>query len=252
MRHRVRAVAAVAALCAAPVVVGAQAVFGGVVRQARDSASIDRVEVRLDPSGQRELTDSSGRFRLTGLGAGTYTLHLRRIGFRPLTTTITLRARDTLSAAVFLDEAPTMLDSAVTRAMGIPPYMQDFERRRARNMGRFIGEAELDRQRDAKLPDLLGNRLPNMIVMTVNENGVPRRVLVSGRGPASGSLREIKPCIVRLYWDGIEMQSYDLNEFDVKDLAGVEYHDMSTTPVEYRMRGQDVTCGTLLLWPKYK
>lgn len=125
---------AVVILRAAPVVLGAQAVPGGYVVEGRVSAggapvADARVELSRARDGGRgavgglaeaavaiAVTDAGGRYRLTSLPSGEYTLSVRRLGHAPASRRFGLGPERVVRADVTLAPLPVELGATVTSA----------------------------------------------------------------------------------------------------------------------------------------
>ena len=83
----------VAALAAAPGL-GAQqvGVIAGRVTEEGSGRPLASVQVYLEGSGIGILTDGSGQFILANAPAGTQTVVVERVGYRPASATVTVRA----------------------------------------------------------------------------------------------------------------------------------------------------------------
>lgn len=80
-----------------------------------DQSPIAGANLTTSPATGSFVTDTEGRFRLTNLSVGTYTLTARRNGFEPNTTSIAVREDDVTSATLFLersDDPGASVDSA--------------------------------------------------------------------------------------------------------------------------------------------
>ncbi|MEP6689793.1 MAG: carboxypeptidase regulatory-like domain-containing protein [Gemmatimonadaceae bacterium] len=224
--------------------------FAGVIRAATDSSVIDQAEIALSPGNQHATTGNDGRFRMP-VERGTYVVRIRRVGFQPVSSSITVAAGETLEAIIFLDFAPEVLTPSVTRSSAVPANLSEFEQRRSGGQGRFISTLELASAHFSSLTDVLRAKLPGIQITKIND-GSDRLVMISGRGRTDGALNRatgLRPCIIRFVMDGTLIERYDLADFATADIAGIELHDPATTPAQYRV-GQDVGCGTLLVWSR--
>ena len=74
-------------------------------------APVADVQVELAPGPRRALTEDDGGFVFAQLKAGSYTLQVRRIGYRPQTVKVDVGAGATASPAITLVAIPRVLDS---------------------------------------------------------------------------------------------------------------------------------------------
>lgn len=113
---------------------------------ARDSVPVP--DAVLSVAGRMARTDSTGSFSLRDLPVGTHQLETRRIGFQPITRSVTIRAGRVEQVRVVLNEVSHRLEAMRTVALGMRDdgrlwMLRDFERRRARGTGVFMSRAEL-------------------------------------------------------------------------------------------------------------
>jgi len=112
---RVPAAAVVACCLGAPLAGQAAAVVYGVVT---DTAGRPIANVRIDAleAGLAAVTASSGRYRLTGLRAGSLTLRATLIGFYPAQANVRVAADDSVSAPFRLLANPLTVNPVVVTA----------------------------------------------------------------------------------------------------------------------------------------
>ena len=91
----------------------AQARITGTVTDALGGAPLRGAVVRLEPTARAVTVGSDGRFDLTGVPPGTYTLRATRVGYEPAARPVVLRDGEALRADLALDRAETRLGEAV-------------------------------------------------------------------------------------------------------------------------------------------
>ena len=135
----------------------------------------------------------------------------------------------------------------------ISPALTAFEERRKLGFGHFISEAELRKNDQRGLPELL-ERIPGL--RSVEDPFTHKIRMASGRaiGDAShGSFRDNgkpTPCYITVYIDGIR-DAYvdDFRRLNIDQFAGVEFYEgAATMPAEFNTTGSG--CGVLLLWTR--
>lgn len=112
----------------------------------RDSVPVPDAVVTV--AGRTARTDRAGFFSLRDLPPGTHQLETRRIGFEPVTRSITIRAGRMELTRIVLNEVSHRLEAMRTVAEGIRDdgrlwMLRDFERRRSRGTGVFLSRDEL-------------------------------------------------------------------------------------------------------------
>jgi hypothetical protein len=210
---------------------------GRVVR--RDAAGVDRgvvgadVEVAgsvLDPT----RTDSIGRFRLLA-PTGTADLNIKAIGFEPLRLPI---PDGDLDAPWIVSLEPiTALDTVRIRASRESRWREEFERRRATGLGRFVTDSMLQGH-PRVTPQVLGSLVPGVVVGA----GSYPRVQIRG---SSGI------CDPRIFEDGVDLGTMitpsDRVELArlIERAARVEIYRASSAPARFNdFNG----CGSILIW----
>ena len=215
-------------------------VIAGVVTDSAARVGIAGVEVAIDGTSLRTLTDGRGEFRLADGSAGDLTLHLRRLGFRPRAFVVGAEAR---RAPIDIRLSPSVqyLASVQVRAQRakytgrLAGYYERLERR---TQGQFITRADLERERPAQLTDML-QRHPGIRIT----RGRPGAQSVRMRG------RECRPLV---WLDGAPMSAadVDLDSFSPASLEGIEMYLGGNAPSRYQAARGQSECGTILLWSR--
>lgn len=179
--------------------------------------------------------DSAGGFLFPPVESGRYLLHIARIGYRTLTDTILLaRDGETRVQASMVPDAVDLEAVVVTAVRRTPPFMRDFQRRRARGIGSFITREDIEEQRPFVTSDLF-RMLPGVRV-------VPR-------GATGGAALQMRGgCRPQLYIDGVAAgpeMSVDLS-LQPHDIEAVEVYSTAGAPVQYARSA----CGVILVWTR--
>jgi iron complex outermembrane receptor protein len=123
-RHRAGPALALALLALLPgrrLAAQAEGALGGVVRDAATRNPIPDVLVTVEEGRRGAVSDSSGTYRIRQLRSGTYTVTLRRIGYRPRALTgVVVRAGATTPLDVALDVSPQQLEELALEAVNDP------------------------------------------------------------------------------------------------------------------------------------
>ena len=191
-------------------------------------------------------TGDNGRFRITNIPAGTYIVVVRRLGYAPLSSAMSIAAGDTTRASFTLVQQQVTLDRVVVNAAAFAGPLGEFEFRRLSGMGQFMTQAEIEKLNLVGTSDLL---------RTFHSVAVgPNAVLASRLLPAVG-------CPMQFYVDGLAMTVTDL-ERDLPpphEIAGIEVHaNTATVPMQYASlggggvsgRGGGI-CGVILIWRRH-
>ncbi|MGH7668468.1 MAG: TonB-dependent receptor plug domain-containing protein [Gemmatimonadaceae bacterium] len=127
--------------------------------------------------------------------------------------------------------------------------MQEFELRRKQGAGYFITRAQLSRDRDRPLGDILTAHIPG--VRVVYGAHLNSRYLVSLRGEGPNALVSdggTSLCYVQVFVNGSYIVDGDISWINPDDVAGIEFYDVTRTPPAYRR--PDGSCGVLLVWSR--
>jgi TonB-linked SusC/RagA family outer membrane protein len=185
---------------AAPATARAQTT-GSVVGQVTDAATrvpLPGVTVQLDGTRLGASTGTDGRYRITAVPAGSYTVITRRIGFNPQRATLTVTAGAEATASFALQASPISLDQVVvTGTAGAQ------ERRAIGNAVTSISAAdELSKSAAPDLSTLLSARAPGVtIVPRTGRLGAGPSIQIRGRSSLS---LENSPLV---YVDGVRVNN---------------------------------------------
>jgi TonB-linked SusC/RagA family outer membrane protein len=177
-------------------VVPAGAVSGRVT-DAKTGSALVQAEVWLEGTRRRAVTDGGGAYRLVDVEAGSYTLNVRRVGYRKQTQAVTVVAAQEVTADVALEPVATQLDEVVTTATG---------EQRLLELGHVVGRINADSLMKAapisSVTELLTARVPGLVVQQAS-GIVGGEVSLRIRSPTSDMLNS-EPIIIV---DGVRYQS---------------------------------------------
>jgi hypothetical protein len=228
--------------------------------------AIEGVEIYEETANWSVLTSATGSADLGVISPNGGKIHLRKIGFEEQVLTITLAPADTAPITVRMKRIAKLPAVVTTNAPPkyLSPLLRAFEeRRRVAASGHFIDETALRKDDTRPLGSVLASNVTGSIVKPVSSaNFLVRSSRCSSGGQPDvyldGSLlahmedsrwkTTSKP--QGRYTSPRDLAEYpfDLNQFRVQDLAGVEYYpDNTSLPAQFN-RGRG--CGALLLWTR--
>lgn len=246
MRQRALLVAVLPALAfIAPLAtrVLAQARPASLAGTVRDSGGLPVPLAQLTLLGVRSLSDTSGRFLLTGLPAGAATLAIRRLGFAPSTVALDLAAGRLDSVFIVLTMLPRELAGVNTEANSLlAVYLADFYRhRRGGTAGHFFERTQIDDANAHRISDLM-RRLPG-IRLIPDRNG--RMVLRMGRSMGG------RDCPPDFWIDGVRAPMLNVDDIPLEDVEALEiYAGAAGVPPEMNSRLGNPGCGAVVIWTR--
>lgn len=218
----------------------AAATLAGVVHDEAGN-EIASVEVTLEGTALRAVTDPHGAFILRRVPLGPGSLHVRRLGFAPRTLQVTVDSGFAPPIEVELTTLPLRLAAVQVSARRriYTGYAAEFYRRRDSGIsGHFFTRAEIDSLKPNRTTDLL-RRVPG-----VNFSALGGETVVSTRG---------QRCTPLVWLDGTPASAayFDPDHVDPRSIEGIEiYSGLSTVPVALlgpRMAGN---CGVIAIWTR--
>jgi hypothetical protein len=270
-----------------PVLSGAQsasALTGRIVDTA--GAPIVGARVRVPQLERIRPVDSTGRYALDGLPTGRVTIVGEAPGFAGKRAEVTIGTNGTVEQDFTLVPNAHVLANVVVRARTrrqLPLRLHEFELRRTRGAGRFLGPDDLVKFNGRPLSDALKTVMAGA---RFERNAVGEMIIVSSRslnpfsiGGSAQQRANIKPCGIQIWQDGALLSDpnlsleviegprtqgghdtystrkigadhdYDISSLLANDHAAVEYYaDLASTPPGFRTG--TLTCGTLVLWTR--
>lgn len=217
-------------------------------------------------TGVSATTNRGGTVALTFLPEGGGLVRIRKVGYAMQTIAVAISAADTAPITVVLTPA-IQLPGVTTygKSPYISPNLRGFEERREHAAtGQFITDSVLRREENLSLANVLRSHLTSI-------NIVPwRRKELLRAAPSCHAGFEQVPPPPDVYVDGVPLahplpppdpahpggnpsviEPFDLGEFSVTDLAGVEYYpETSMAPLQFSHTSRG--CGVLLLWTREK
>jgi CarboxypepD_reg-like domain len=241
-----------------------QASFGGTVLNEAGEKPVANVEIVLEGANRSVRSDSAGNFVFTGLSAGKVTVLVRHLGFEPLRSEFTLGATQKFEVDLLIKPAVTQLQNVNVKGEVTSPWasrLMDFEERRRTGIGRFL-TADFFDEHGRPVSAFLQSKLPG--VKFVQAGG--RKLMASTRGCGmkcdTVALLEKnstpRACYMQIVVNGVVRYSgaagqpmFDVDELNSKDIIGLEFYTVATTPLQYSGGYSDkAACGTVIFWTK--
>jgi hypothetical protein len=212
---------------------------------------IEGAEVFDVSTGWSAQTTATGTVSLIFLPDGGGLVRIRKVGYAPLFTKVTISPRDTAPMTVLLERV-TELPAVVTRDSTRPFVSGNLngfqERARLKMAGYFITDTLLRKSENRTVGNLLRSQFPGIAVKLregafsaiyfdgcVLLDGVPVNSAGAAAGTGRGNAR-------------IPPQYFNLNSIQISALQGIEYYPRGgTAPSEFSGTGCDTA---LMLWTR--
>src|SRR2546425_1105409 len=213
-------------------------ISGQVVNQ-QSRIPVSGARVNLIGTRLQSATDSAGRFTQASLGAGTYILEVRAIGYGVTSWVLRLSEGELVDYVFELEPIGVDLEPIVVE--GRPGYfqrrMQEFEERRRSGRGIFITHDQIEASHAATMADLL--------------RGVPGVRLNCRSGVCTAQMTRTARGICVADWviDGVPASMSSTPHLPVVGIVAVEiYRSPSEAPAEFLKA--DSQCGVIAIWTK--
>ena len=196
-------------------------------------------------------TGARGRFRITDVQMGTYIITVRRFGYSPIASVISVNAGDTLRLSYALQPlgGGSRLDTVRVTERRTSRNLMEFERRRRLGVGRFLTATDLEKRGSVDISTVLRS-FSTIWVARDDNTGVTSLQARRDQGnmlQAQGA----GSCPVQVIVDNVPMP----RDADVellprpKEIAGVEvYGGPAGTPSQFG--GLDRRCGMVIIWTR--
>jgi hypothetical protein len=212
------------------------AALSGIVR-GPDAKPMSGAKIAVWGTGLEATSGADGRFSLSNLPAGTFSVEARKLGFEPKRVAVDLSDRAPASVEIAFKERVNQLSRVVVR--GKPrarvPDLDDFLRRSRTGMGHYITASDRILQNALTMTDAF-RMTPGVHVVPSGSFG--NVILMRGN------------CAPVVYLDGSKITDGYKSLDDIippQQVAGIEmYSGLGEAPVQYESNG----CGVVLVWTK--
>jgi hypothetical protein len=230
------------------------ATLAGHVMSETTKAPIAGAEIMLVDLQRRAVSDSAGAFQLAGLPAGKQSVFLRHVGDQPMLDSVQLLPGQRVTRSFVLKRAVT-LDTMRTLAAALAPELREFEQRRHKGTGTFLGDSLLRKHDGQRLDVVLQNFASDLRIL----HDISGRMFVvapSQSRRTRSAFSNVSRCFSTVYVDGdlkwdMEQRManipFDISTIPVDRVAGVEYY-APFAPMPPQFKRSD--CGTILIWTR--
>ena len=208
----------------------------GIVHGDRASV-LPEANVSVSGTGLSTSTDSKGRFLLSGLPAGTFTVEARAIGRAPRAAVVNLVSDSAATVEFTLDKS--VQDLSRITVYGTPPKnrpdIDEFLKRKAAGFGHFLTAVDL--QHAVSVSSAI-RMIPGV------------RILATGVF-STAVVMHMNRCSATIFVDGIKLNPMfeSIDDIPTNQIAGIEvYTDALETPPRFTTLSN---CGAVVIWRKY-
>jgi hypothetical protein len=242
--------------------IAAQSVFLGTVSaDGQPAPPLPGAEITIPVLNLAARTDSLGRFQFHGIPQGVYRVNIRRVGYNAIAVNARFSGKDTLDADIALTVLAVTLDTVSVRA-GENQHLKflEFETRRAHGQGSYLTRADVEKETDRQLGEIIA-KIPGIRLNRYGgESAVASARFTGGvaRGGDAMDRRKGAPraCYAQVYVDDVRVfgadpgeSLFNINAIQPSSIQGIEYYpSRAETPIQYASYRAD--CGTLLIWTR--
>jgi hypothetical protein len=205
------------------------------------SAPIEAAEAIFPELGRTAMTNAQGVFRLTDIPPGTHQFIVRKPGFGPMQTSLTLAPHEVAQRRVVLSRAQSLPE---VKVLTTPARLAEFEANRKLGAGIFYTREWLATQE--------GNTLSAVMLQTPGvwlwnaQDGTRRASVASKRTcnrvwvqMGTGGYYTCAPCFAEVWLDANRVSRpgtpFDINTVPVSEIEAIEYYrGASEAPARYK------------------
>jgi hypothetical protein len=214
------------------------AAIRGTVTSSFSGRPITGVMIAVPDVARFVVTDSTGTFALGGLPAGRQRIRISYLERGSEDYDVTLRPGGTRQLVVLLDLEAIDLAPIVVEGWGgrFARSLAGFYDRKRRSFGRFYTAEDIERIGPVQLSSLM------------RREGI--RIVCQGWECVAYAGRDILPCPMDLYLDGVRVDSTFLDTIHPNDVAAVEIHRSGgNIPLAF-LFGGNARCGVIAVWSR--
>jgi hypothetical protein len=205
-----------------------------------EGRAVAGAELTIPGSPLRVETDETGEFRLKNVPAGELRIYVRRLGFRPDTSMISVLAGETAPLAIALQPLPLILAPMMILGKHYTGRLASFYQRRDRGMGHYFTREEIERRNPANTTDLL-RTVPGI------------RLQPLGFGRQTLRFRGAR-CAPLVWIDGSPLGAgeFDIDNVPSRSIEAMEiYTGIAALPSEFTAGPTtNTSCGTIVIWSR--
>jgi hypothetical protein len=199
-------------------------------------------DARLEALSISSRVGLDGRHTFVDLPEGRYDLLVRKVGY--VAQVVSIR-----TGALKFDSVRVVLPEIVVELQGVRisaaqhPFVQDYERRRAKGIGTFITPKQIQDLKPSFSSEIFRQMPMVRLISTPSGYGIRFQAMLSINQKSS-------ECIPMLWIDGQRVAGMEIDEIGANDIFAVEiYRGASTIPMQFISNGHS-QCGAIVVWTK--
>jgi TonB-linked SusC/RagA family outer membrane protein len=241
------ALAGLAALSPAVAHAQARGEVAGQVTAAESGAALSGAQVRIAGTARQTVTDAGGRYRLTGVAPGSYTLTVSVIGRAAGSRAVTVAAGETATANFSLTASAVALEGVVVNAV-------TGQAQRRVEVGTNVGQinvAEVEKGPITQASDLLQGRVTGVTLQGASGTaGSGQRIRIRGANSLSLSndpLLYIDGVLAASSRGGITLGGQDYSRFNDINPEDIQNIEILKGPAASAIYGTAAANGVILV-----
>ena len=228
----------------------AEGTVTGRITDQNTTLPVTDVQIVVVGTQRGAQTDQQGRFTISGLPAGTYTLRARRVGYAPITQRVTVSGGQTANVDFALPTSATALEEVVVNAV----TGQSARRIESGTNNGFIDVGAMNKGPVTQMSDVLQGRVAGVTLQNAaGTQGASQKIRIRGANSLSLSNEPL------LYVDGIQVsngkggiavggQDYSrLNDINPEEIENIE---VLKGPAASAIYGSAASVGVILITTK--
>jgi outer membrane receptor protein involved in Fe transport len=213
----------------------AGSILGRVTDKATGGPLIGATVV-LDPVRQAVTTGSDGRYRVTNLSPGNYTIRARYVGYKSLAASVTVSADQEVTVDFPLEKSAQQLEQIVTTGTVVPTEVKALP-----SPITVINAEEISQRRPQTLQDVIRQAVPTAVAFDNPVQPVLTQFSVRGVSTLTGV------GTMKIFVDGVEAASFGVAPVDP---ASIERIEVVRGPEAATLYGADAAGGVVQIFTK--
>ncbi|MFT2010693.1 TonB-dependent receptor [Pontibacter sp. 13R65] len=158
----------------------------GTIQDKVQKLSLPGAALRLMPGNRYTISNNVGRFEFLSVPAGTYTLEVNYLGFKPYSMQVEIMAGDAQSITVAMEEGGVMGKEVVVLGDRLRSQAKALNQQQNNgNITNIVSADQIGRFPDANIGDAM-KRIPGITMQ--NDQGEARDIIIRGMAPELNSV----------------------------------------------------------------